>query len=884
LALYAQLIVESKELPEHLKLPYAEARKRIENQEQLEVVQWKIEDTFIDLLFSNPGSLRLQILQALVRTPRGLTAAQLHYALDSHGQKPQEWESNPHRLREIEKELEALTNAYLVKRRDSQPLRLGLQDEIYRIYAEHMAPQASHLAPHVARIWQHLGEEDRDRYRQNRSDEQEARQELYEQLKVWAAFQCQKYLEQKRKYLDRDERDLELRLIPGDSATFHFQDLSSDEAERRLQIQENILALETEEMVYALLLDPERNFNRFYTDLTDKKYIANDEYADFLIQTEMARVLYDPFVFKFIDLGQRAITRERGESPLSILHRAAQQEDVARWIKRFIILRQYDRAIEFVQAVEWAVERLQFEEPQDENIWHSWRHTLTRGERQCWSAYAKILANRSVPETLNSLSREIEKLIKLTQYTTDEVAIVRHNGFEEHGFAGDPEQGMESHPAEARLRSVISYACDVLGYGYISQGQIKAAVRAYGQALYCLRDTDAGSQRTTILNHLSRALSDLGRRSERMCLDGLELRRQLGAEVPLAYSYNTLALIYDDQDRPEDAWIQAAKAVAYFRRAGEPRGLGLALLQLGETLRHVAAQVRRGQTFVSTADSLYTTADKLLKEAREIFSTILDEPLRLTEIIIELGCLYRDWFPVAPPEGQVTLLPGELRYREALVYFEEGVKLASQYGLYRLQIDAEINKAWTHYYQGKFEKARDTLKEVEALIHPECLITPTSVPEALQRDDVWIFGQLSKIQALRGQIAMERFRDRVKEVSKICPGASDRERRERHTAVHRDEMAQKHLAQAAVAYSLGVDYTRLFSSNAATITLMKDNLYSYLRGFNCTELEDFHGYVIKWAKEYPSTAKTKAALQGAKIIDEFLHEFFGFPMESELHI
>jgi tetratricopeptide (TPR) repeat protein len=563
------------------------------------------------------------------------------------------------------------------------------------------------------------------------------------------------------------------------------------------------------------------------------------------------------------------------------LRRAAQQENVARWIKRFVILGHYDRAMDFAQQVDWAIERVQYEAPVSESEWLSWRHTLVHGERRCWRAFAMIYAGQDVPDALAELQEEIEKLSKLVECATDEVAVIHRDGFEERGFAGSIERGIPPHPAEMRVRRIVSHAYNVLGYGFITLGQVREAVAAYGLSLYYLRGAKADSHRATVLNNLSRALSDLGRRSERMCLDGLELRRKIGAEVPLAYSYNTLSLIYDDQDRPEDAWVQSAKAVAYFRRAGNARGLGLSLLQLGEALRHIAAQVRRGQTFVSTPDSLYTTSHELLKESREIFSH-LSEPLRLMEINIELGCLYRDWFHAENPDGPDPASVQTGKYREALSYFEAGMELAKEKEVAFLVVDALMNTAWAHYYLNRFDEVQEVLtavvqtieQEIETKLEERCIIRSDYLPDGTELNNMWVFNQLSKLQSLNGRIAITRFRHRATQIKQEFLAKGQAEKRERHQATRQDVAAQGYLAQAAYAYIFAIEYAILFSPHAATITLIEDNLYNYLKRFNQTELEDFHTHLQAWSSRFPAL---KGKVQGHQLLEDFLHEFFSLP-------
>lgn len=886
LALYAQLIIENKTIPELLHLSYEDAILRANipptgasshSTPELDLIRWKVEDEFIDLLFNRPDTPRQRILQALVRAPRGLDLEQLHYLLDSKEQKPEDWVANPQRLQELHDELEDMKSYYLVKRREYD--RIGLQDEIYRIYAEHMAPDKDPQTESVREIWQGLDPAEQRRYKGNWEDEKAARADLYMQLRDWTEHQRKKYVLQQMEFVEEDERGL--NLVADDPKSFSFKAISESETDERAIVQETARALRIENMIYAFLLNPESDFNTEYTDLADEKTLANDEDADFLTQAEMWRVLHDDYALKFVEFRDRSAERLWPESPILILRRAAEQEDVARWIKRFVIFKEYRRALEFVKEVEGQVEKLK---SQDEKNWFSWSHTLVRGERLAWAKYAQILATKDVEKAIAELKRELPGLLNLADRTTQQEAVDR-SGYVERGFKGDRAQGIQAHPAETRLKRVIAQVYNALGYASTNVGKIRAGVSYYGKALYYLRETGAISFRANVLNNLSRALSELGRRGERVCLDGLELRKQIGAEVPIAYSYNTLALIYNDQGRPDEAWSLAAKAVAYFRRTDETRGLGLALLQLAEALRRLAGRAPGGAVPEAKADSLYSAADTLAKEAHGIFLPSapgskrpnLDEPLRLIEAKIELGCLYRDRTRRDRSRVESGRAPRwELRYREALTYLQDAAKLSRQLGLLRLEVDALGDVAWTHFFAGKFEEAENALRGIKNILPQECIMTPTFIPIPTERNDVWVFHQLSKIYGLHGRLAMERFKSRLKEIEQQLPDDPEK----RHIVVHSDEVAQKQLFLAAEAYTLAALYAQFYTPRGPTLTVVYDNLYSYLKHFNGVEFDDFREYVRQQYQRYP-VAEAKSKLEDVGSIAHVLREYFGADLQGE---
>lgn len=903
LALYAQIIAEGHEISKPLRFSFeqAVAKAKTDNPKnptpELEKIQWDIEDDFINVLFRNLTSLRAHVLQLLVRAQRGLSAEQIHYLLDNRDNVPiYEWQPDMKRLRELTQLLKSMDLLYLVKGRSSlanlRPIfkeenrsedeleaatfRLGLQDEIYRIYAEHMAPHKDPVDPVIRRIWDSLNAEDRSRYQQNWGTERSARRKMYEALSTWSEFQHDRYLAMKRKYMDRDERQLELQLRPEQPRTFYFEQLGIIEVERRSAINEAIITFEIEEMVYHLLRDPENNINENYIDIGTSN-IKNDQGdIDFWAQAEMWRITHDKYSLKFANFTQRDAARHYEETMVDVLHRAVEQEDVSRWIKRFVLRNEYARALELANRVENKIAKMQRRTPLEERIWYSWNHTLVHAERRIWACYACIYLSKDMPETLQELQAHIHNLETLLAKHVNEPAIEREDGHIENGFAGvgvpeDDETYRPPHPAYTRVRRLLSLAYDVLGYGQSTLGQVRKAVRHYGRSLYYIRgDKGVNSHRGFVLNDLSKALSDMGQTSIAVCLDGLNLRRELAEEVPLAASYNTLALIYDDMDRYEEAPELVAKAIAYFRRAGAERWLGLALTQLGESLRHLAIRARRGELAQATPDGLYAASEILLREARDTFLDT-QEVSRLIIVNIEIGSLYRDRLRTAPHfKGG--------HYREALVNLNKAIELAKEHRLKHLLVDALINLAWTHFHARRFVEVNKAIADVEQVVDPVYLIQPAPTPTAPDAaaiqpdahdenldDFFWVMRQFSKKEMVRGQVAFSQFEMRAKEVRQ--PIDTDDLEGGRQV-VHKDAEAQTYLQNAAKAYVLAFGYANLLSRSGRMVDFLIDDLYDRLKKFNPVELDDFHGHVIGLVEIYPK-------LEGISIVDRFLHNFFG---------
>ena len=202
LSLYADLIVEGQTIPERLLDSPAEAKRRLGNGDgdAQKKVQTEIQGEFINLLFGQPG-LRAEILKMLVRAPRGLDAEQLCNLLDAT------WT-----IDDIANVLHSMRDLSIIKRRAKgtpEPLdaakqsrhavnvrsardtdkhpdeRFGLQDEVYRIYAEWMADDG-----------------EKQKY------ETAARHDLYQKLEKWAEDQLAPLRQRRREFLEEDERKL----------------------------------------------------------------------------------------------------------------------------------------------------------------------------------------------------------------------------------------------------------------------------------------------------------------------------------------------------------------------------------------------------------------------------------------------------------------------------------------------------------------------------------------------------------------------------------------------------------------------------------------------------------------------------------------------------
>ncbi|MFN3742985.1 MAG: hypothetical protein ACK4VW_10035, partial [Anaerolineales bacterium] len=265
-------------------------------------------------------------------------------------------------------------------------------------------------------------------------------------------------------------------------------------------------------------------------------------------------------------------------------------------------------------------------------------------------------------------------------------------------------------------------------------------------------------------------------------------------------------------------------------------------------------------------DVVLQTADQALMKAIEIFtnSPAAGEKTRLVEAWIEKGCLERDWIRFVERDN---LAERERHYRDAIYYLEQAIELAKELGNKRLELDARVNIAWTHYHFGEFQRAREALQAATDQIPADALLQPGKALPTAERDDIYLYQQLSKMEGLRGRLALEEFRQIAEEFRKRFP-----DREERRPRIHEDANAQRLLEEGAKAYVQALGYSQLHSPRSIALTVTYDAIYEYLKGFNLTELEDFYRHAEKAIEEY-CIAEIAPLDMGR--LDSFLQQTFG---------
>ncbi len=716
LAMYTDVLLTSDSVPIPLrKLAHQEVRE-----EEWESHRHVLEARFLDLLFrrAHDGDLASKILLALTRSPRGLSPCQVHFLLDAaDDRKPEQWRPDPQRLEEIEATFHQLRRLTLLKVRqvfgeespnghgngfnghgcpkEKTQWRLTLQDEVYRIVA------------------QHLGQRRDD---EDFQMEKAARQRQYAKLQRWAECKRKAYHRQQHALFQKELAGWRME-TPDQALRLGWPSLTLTEEKERWFIAQQMQFWEAEALHYYILRDPVAAWNSHYLDLAETSWRANNLEMEILLQHEVQFLLGQwRNLLNFAQWPESY--NAQSEPSLQRLQRAVRTEATVRWVKRFIGLREVERAQRLAKDIEDAIEALLNESKPDqaEEVRREWLHPLSWGERRIWHWYADILAgdvDEAKLETFETLMADLERLWQTpaTQEVTLSEVLKGAPGWE---YVLHTVKGAQAMPMAPRLQRILAIGYNFLGYGYVVVGKFVQGAKFYRKSLRYMRDIDFPAQKAATLNNLGRALTDSGRPHEGLMLvyQGLDLRKELAAAVPYAYSLNTAALINNKLSRPIRALGQAARAAAMFRRAQEPRGLGLALIQLALAARRLAKSQDPGLLLMLRGEpqALLSMAEEAAREAgdifdarhcddtsqeQETFTTVVGvcEPLRWIEALRVLGEVYQD-------QMQRGHTPMDLRrlYEKSLGVLHQALEEAEGRGWQTLAAATQVDIIETHYW------------------------------------------------------------------------------------------------------------------------------------------------------------------------------------------
>ncbi len=820
LSLFIDILLEGYELPGILFDSCEEAGQRIAKA-GLKNLQPLLDAGFVDLIFESTHDVRSDILLALARARYGLSNAQLAWILYSKpGATYTKWKHSKEAAN-AEDEIDAifthpadtntkyaLNQMSFIKR--SVDGRWILQDEVYSIFDDRMG-----LPKNLER-------------------ERKSRNYLYQKIIQFIDGELTGLKAQRKIYLDKDQDSLVFP-SPAKALGSTFAYIDDNESEERRLLKEKIELLERERLHYRLRSDLEEGLQENHRRTERLGFSDSNQHT-------VARLnvwqLSTPPDRKHDRQSWKKFISFPKETPQTEVEAMLQAQEAADLISTFFFRGQYSKTIDIAQKIEDAIEHPASDEESFPLQLKYLQHPLFEIQRAMWKEFAEIYTAQGIN------IEDVQTLIdKLTDYlsTADEA---------------DPVHKLFS----AQIRDALGNLYNTLGYAYTTRGQYQQASEAYKQALKQWRANNNLFMDATTRNNQARVLSELGlvSRAERICRDALAIRTEMAVDQPIGFSRSTLALIYNNGLRPENAWLEAAIGIAYHRRAESKRGLGLAHFHLAEALRRLT---RSPKETLDTEEHLLKTAEQAIKTAREIFDKETEEPLRKIEILIEQGALYRDYVRYykglqdkssGSPAEDEEKKKARFWYEQALKTFNYAVKLAEEYSYQHLKLDALVDIAWVHYYARHDGKALEAFAVAKKEAHaqsPDSELKPNQLPPVPKGIEPHIFMRLAKLWDLKARIHLNKF------IANKDAGE---------------------LEQSVEAYILDLGYNLLYSPRAPFIAVIFNNLYERLKGFSLGNLEKFDK-----RQKYFTQVYQIEKIDAYKIIDmdSFLDDSFGIGHE-----
>lgn len=258
-----------------------------------------------------------------------------------------------------------------------------------------------------------------------------------------------------------------------------------------------------------------------------------------------------------------------------------------------------------------------------------------------------------------------------------------------------------------RWTGILARAYNNHGYMLSNLGRHYRAINAFNQALPLWRALRMDGEQSNTLNNLGFEYAEVGDfdSARRLVRDALTLRQRLNLRLPLGLTFSTLAGINIRAFSSEIAILEAEQAIAIFDELGYLRGRGLALRTLAEAKRRVSgspATLHERRTV-----ALLEESEEYAKQAAQIFSEQVNEPVRYVWSLVELGCVYREWLryrifnpdELSPDEisDKRPRLTIEHLYQKSANAFEQASAKAVEIQRTNHRLDALVNWAWLIY-------------------------------------------------------------------------------------------------------------------------------------------------------------------------------------------
>lgn len=308
-----------------------------------------------------------------------------------------------------------------------------------------------------------------------------------------------------------------------------------------------------------------------------------------------------------------------------------------------------------------------------------------------------------------------------------------------------------------RRNLVLGRGHNDIGYAHwMLLGHYEAALEEFRSALPYFRASELEEELANTQDNMGRVygLRRHPTRAETLVDEGLRIRRDLGREYRVGLSLNSRAIVHLEFSQPRNALPLSEQALDIFEGLGARRGIGLALITLGRSLRKMGGLWREGTMPHKDCETYFRRGTGVLQQAVDIFEEEVDEPVRMVEALNELGCIYRDWSRLARASGKSSL--SRTTAVEAVKYLEQCIERAEKLQIPVQYVDTCEDLAHAFYWRGHFDNAHRWLRRAYENVPEEYKFAEGGRPEIPTEECIEAFWQqMGKIELLWGDVVWD---------------------------------------------------------------------------------------------------------------------------------
>ncbi len=379
--------------------------------------------------------------------------------------------------------------------------------------------------------------------------------------------------------------------------------------------------------------------------------------------------------------------------------------------------------------------------------------------------------------------------------------------------------------ADWRRNLVLGRGYNNLGYSYWHLGYYEAALKVFRSALPYFRASELWEEMANTNDNMGRVYALLGypTRAGMLVDEGLAQRRRLKRDYRIALSLNSRAIVHLLFDELHHAKRLAEEALDTCDKLGTQRGIGLASITLGRTLRKMGGLWTTNLYSFEDCNNFFRDSARHLEKAVQIFEGVVGEPVRLVEALNELGCTYRDRTRLAQEMTPDSPLARTIA-AEAIKYLEKCIDLADTHEFDPLYVDACEDLAQTYCLRQDYHNARVWLRKAKKRV-PEAYKFKENkkLPEMPAGEEpveaFWL--QMGKIELLQGNITFD-------------------------TSINDDSQTTHDVLvrEAIQHYVLSVAYFEQYSERAPGLRVAFKQIYERLKDAPLDDLKYLHAKVV----------------------------------------